>query len=179
MVRRFPNILVTGTPGTGKTTLCDQLTELFPPIKGENGLTHLNIGQLIKDHQLFTEWDDDLDVPIFDDDLLLDHLQPLMEDDRGGQLVDFHSAEFFPPQWFDLIVVLRAETHVLFDRLQCRGYPESKIQENVESEIFQTVLDHIREQFDSKVEIWEVQNNTISEQNVLLERISSTLKAIN
>lgn len=94
MTRRFPNILVTGTPGTGKTTLCEQLVEMFPnpshkSLNGGSfdqiGFTHIKVGQLIKEHQLYNEWDDDLNVPVFDDHLVLDHLQSIMEDEDGGK----------------------------------------------------------------------------------------------
>jgi adenylate kinase len=38
----------------------------------------------------------------------------------GGVVVDYHSCDFFPEDWFDLIVVLRTSTEVLFDRLEKR-----------------------------------------------------------
>ena len=36
---------------------------------------------------------------------------------RSGCIVDFHSCGFFPERWFDLVLVLRASTEALFDRL--------------------------------------------------------------
>lgn len=39
---------------------------------------------------------------------------------EGGYIVDFHSCDFFPERWFDLVVVLRANTAVLYDRLKER-----------------------------------------------------------
>jgi adenylate kinase len=38
---KVPNILVTGTPGTGKTTLCQLLNESL-------SFTYLNLGKIIK-----------------------------------------------------------------------------------------------------------------------------------
>ncbi len=47
--RRRPNVLVTGTPGVGKTTFCDGLAEA-------SGLTHLELGKLIREKQLYREF---------------------------------------------------------------------------------------------------------------------------
>ena len=62
-----------------------------------------------------------------------------MDSDEGGIVVDYHACEFFPERWFDLVIVLRCDNTILFDRLTERNYPEKKIRENVECEIFGTV----------------------------------------
>ena len=49
---------------------------------------------------------------------LLDHMEPLMS--TGGKVVDFHSCDLFPERWFQLVVVLRADTNVLYGRLEKR-----------------------------------------------------------
>ena len=51
---------------------------------------------------------------------------------EGGTVVEYHSCDFFPERWFDLVVVLQAETSVLWDRLAegGRNYSEAKIKEN-------------------------------------------------
>jgi len=45
-----------------------------------------------------------------------------MEDmmEEGGNVVDFHSCDFFPERFFDLVLVLRADNTTLYDRLQQR-----------------------------------------------------------
>lgn len=50
-------------------------------------------------------------------------------------------------RWFDVVVVLRCPTEKLYDRLQSRGYSEFKIKENVECEIFGTLLEEARESY--------------------------------
>lgn len=100
------------------------------------------------------------------------HLSP------SGKLVDFHSAEFLPAEWFDLVLVLSAETHILYDRLVKRGYSQAKVMENIEAEIFQSILSDIKEEFDDKIEIWVAPNNTLAEQNELLHRIRLSLQQI-
>lgn len=49
-----------------------------------------------------------------------------MEDEHGlnvpagGNVVDYHGCDFFPERYFSLVVVLRTDTSVLWERLQAR-----------------------------------------------------------
>lgn len=56
-----PNILVTGTPGTGKTTVCGMLA-------AATSLRHVEIGTLVKQEQLHCGWDEEFDCYIIDED---------------------------------------------------------------------------------------------------------------
>lgn len=38
----------------------------------------------------------------------------------GGYIIDWHACDLFPKSWIDLIVVLRVESNVLYDRLTAR-----------------------------------------------------------
>ena len=59
--RQRPNILVTGTPGTGKTTTCELLA-------AATGLRHINIGDVVKKEELHHGWDDEYNCFIIDED---------------------------------------------------------------------------------------------------------------
>ena len=50
-----------------------------------------------------------------------------------------HSSDFYPERWFDIVVVLRTDNTVLYDRLAGRGYTQHKITSNVECEIMRVV----------------------------------------
>lgn len=53
---------------------------------------------MVKEQNLYHEWNDEFDVPEFDDDLVCGALQP--EILSGGCIVDFHSCDFMPKEWF-------------------------------------------------------------------------------
>lgn len=76
---------------------------------------------------------------------LMDFLEPQME--SGGNIVEYHSCDFFPERWFDAVFVIQCNNTILYDRLQERGYNERKIKENIECEIFQMVLNEAKESY--------------------------------
>ncbi|KAG5051112.1 hypothetical protein AAZX31_02G071900 [Glycine max] len=136
--RKKPNILVTGTPGTGKTTMCTALAEATQ-------LRHINVGELVKEKNLHDGWDDELDCHVLNEDLVCDELEDVMEE--GGNIVDYHGCDFFPERWFDCVVVLQTDNTVLYDRLSRRGYKDSKLSNNIECEIFQVLLEEAKESY--------------------------------
>merc|ERR1719221_1177518 len=111
-----------------------------------------------------------MDCSIFDDEMVCEALEPLLEE--GGHIVDFHSSGFFQDDWFDLVIVLRADTSVLYSRLERRHYPEPKIKQNVEAEIFQECLEEAREAFgDSEVEVLELKHDTQEELEAAVRQV--------
>ena len=59
--RLVPNILVTGTPGTGKSTTSSE-------VASRTGLEHVCIGDVARVGELYDGYDDDLQCPIIDED---------------------------------------------------------------------------------------------------------------
>lgn len=85
-------------------------------------------------------------MPEFDVDMVCDELEPYMSK-QGGIILEFHSCDFFPERWFDLVVLLRCNNTDLYDRLKERGYSEKKITENIECEIFGVLQEEVRESY--------------------------------
>jgi adenylate kinase len=161
--RTQPNILITGTPGTGKTSLAETICEVLK-------LTRININELVQQHQCHEGHDSEYDTLILDEDKLLDVMEPLMSE--GGKVVDYHSCDFFPERWFDLVLVLQTTTEVLYDRLQSRGYSDKKINENMECEIMQIVIESARESYQPEI-VHSVPSNTIEDMENNCERLKS------
>lgn len=61
MSRRLPNIIITGTPGVGKTSHCELLAE-------RTGLKHIAINDVVKDRECHEGWDDEYQSWIVDED---------------------------------------------------------------------------------------------------------------
>ena len=61
--RNGPVIVITGTPGTGKSTTASMLVEASPI-----PLTHINVGDLVKQHSLHDGFDEEWQSYLVDDD---------------------------------------------------------------------------------------------------------------
>ncbi|XP_013790022.1 adenylate kinase isoenzyme 6-like [Limulus polyphemus] len=160
--RSLPNVLVTGTPGTGKSTLCSEISQI-------SGLEWLNIGEIAKAGQLYDGYDEVLECPVIDEDQMVDELEDKMTD--GGKIIDYHGCDFFPQRWFDVVFVLRTNNTILYDRLATRGYRGHKLESNIECEIFQTLLDEAKESYNSQI-VYELQSNTPDDLEDNIEKIS-------
>ena len=60
-MRTSPNIIVTGTPGVGKTTHSELLAQ-------NSGLTHLDINKVVKERNCSDGYDEELKSTIVDED---------------------------------------------------------------------------------------------------------------
>lgn len=112
----LPNIVVTGTPGCGKSSLAAAVAKAVP------GTVHVDLSRIIKEKKLYSEWDDEMNASIFDEELVADYIDELYEQrmETGGIILDFHSVRFLPAEFFDRVFVLRCETAALFDRSSLR-----------------------------------------------------------
>ncbi|XP_059152973.1 adenylate kinase isoenzyme 6-like [Physella acuta] len=140
--RVAPNIMIAGTPGTGKSTLAKELSQ-------RSGLNYINIGEVAEQADCMDGYDEELQCGILDEDKVIDELEETMS--AGGNIVDYHSCEFFPQRWFDIVFVLRTDNTILHSRLTERGYNEKKIEGNISSEIFQVILDAAKDSYPEEI----------------------------
>ena len=138
----------------GKTSLAKSVAEV-------TGLTHVNVGDVVKEQGFIETRDEEFDTLIPDEDSLLDHLENIMVE--GGKVADYHSSELFPERWFQLVVVLRCSTEQLYDRLVARGYSDKKREENTECEIIGICAEEARESYPSAT-ILELPSNSVEDQ---------------
>jgi adenylate kinase len=141
------------------------------------GFKHIAVGQLIADKRLWEERDDERDCTIYSDELLDEEIQKIISaHPDGGLLFDFHASDIVPPNSLDLVVVLQCESDILWRRLADRGYAESKVRENTEAEIFQTILNEVAEDFTEQMVI-VIQSNTPEDLENGVAKIEEMLNA--
>lgn len=118
-------VVVTGTPGTGKTTATDRL---------DYRVVHLN--DVIREAGLWTDRDEERDSLVADLDAVAAWVEANVEADPVV-VVESHLAHHLDA---DRVVVLRCEPSELERRLRDRGESAPKARENAESEALDVVL---------------------------------------
>jgi len=116
---------LTGTPGTGKTTLCSILERC--------GYRVVMLSDLIDEMALYESIEED-GTRVIDEEVLRKALECL----RGEDMVLEGHLSYLAPA--DLVVVLRLHPDALRERLAVRGYPEDKTGDNVEAEALGAIL---------------------------------------
>ena len=173
-------ILITGTPGTGKTSLTKEVHESLI----SEGVTSkiIDINELIHSNVVKSRYDSRLDTKVYDDrDLCKILKQRLIKDRESSEvlLLDTHTPSSIPKDAPDLVVVLKCRTDVIYDRLAARGYIQAKIDENVSCEIMQVVHEEAHDRF-TKAEIVVVSSNDSDDlkdnKDTILEHIQSYQK---
>jgi len=165
-MRASPNIIVTGTPGVGKTIHCETLAQ-------STGLKHFDISRLVKERECHEGWDEEYKSWIVDEDKLLDSIEDEVKE--GGYILDWHACEVFPKSWIDLVVVLRVDSKIHYDRLTARGYKDKKLEENIDSEIMEVLLQEAKESYDEEIVV-ELKSNTTEDMESNVERIQQWIQ---
>ncbi|MBN1923659.1 MAG: AAA family ATPase [Nanoarchaeota archaeon] len=125
-------VLVTGTPGTGKTTNARKIAYALK-------LPYYNVTTIINTHPSVIE-KMEKGVRVISPKLKT-VLKRVLPDDF---VIDTHLIEYVPD--YDVLVILRCEPKELKKRLKERSYSEEKIKENLEVEI----LDYFTQKAETK-----------------------------
>lgn len=152
----------------GKTTLSEELAS-------KTGLHHLSINEVVKKHDIgeSSTDPDDPNTKIVDEDRLLDVIENDLQE--GGQIVDWHACDLFPPSLIDLVCVIRCDNKLLYDRLKGRGYGEKKLQENLDCEIMEVLLQEARDAYDEGVVV-ELKSEKTEDVDESVERIEQWIR---
>ena len=139
------SIIITGTPGTGKTTISKKLSLLLkkdPEFKGKtgkNGIKMIHLSRFVRDEGLIDDRDE-VDPGKMAKVLSESLNGPLDGSVASGtpiHIVDGHMSHFLAKKHAKLCIVCRTDLKKLKRRLKKRGYSEEKIRNNLESEIFE------------------------------------------
>ncbi len=115
---------ITGTPGTGKSSVCRLL---------QNRYRIIDLNAVIRAKGFYTGMDRVRGCLIAD----LARLQEYLDREPGPLVIEGHLSHLLQP---DIAIVLRTSPAVLTARLTQKGFHTRKIRENVEAEMLDVIL---------------------------------------
>lgn len=156
---KLPRVLViTGTPGVGKTRVSKVLTERL------EGL-YISLTDIVNGENLRLDVDSERDTVIADLRRLSDRVSNIISESSCDVVVDGHYAsEVVSSEVVSYAFVLRIEPDKLRQRLRERGYSEGKVLENLASEVLDVCLfDAVARYGVEKVDEIEVTHKDVDE----------------
>ena len=145
-------IAITGSPAVGKSTISDLLAG--------HGWKVESVVELAKRLDCEGEYDDLMDCVEIDIHKLAERFIPNTD---YNIIVDGHLSHFLE---VDAIIILRCEPAKLRTRLESRGYPEAKVNANVEWELIAGTWSEIAE-FEIDVPILELDTTTSTSEELV------------
>jgi adenylate kinase len=134
-VKRFRRvILVTGTPGVGKTSISRSLASNLDAV-------YVSLGELVERERLISGVDKARGTLIADTDRVSKRMQEVIKSSERDVIVDGHYAvDVVPTKDVHLVFVLRRDPRELKSVMEDRGFKERKLWENLAAEILDVCL---------------------------------------
>ncbi len=120
-------IIVTGTPGTGKTSVSRLLAEKL-------GCIHLDVSRCVIENRMYVSYDEERQSYVIDEDKVREAIKKLVETSKCI-VIDIHYPELLDFLQPDIVIILRTAPETLERRLKPRNWPEDKVKENIMAEI--------------------------------------------
>nr|MEB3825516.1 AAA family ATPase [Desulfurococcales archaeon] len=133
-------ILITGTPGTGKTSITSILSD-------KTKCKPVNLSKLVLDEELAVPDPSGRETLVLDKvEYLVKRLDRLLEKEKC-LIIDTHYPSIIQPlaSKLELVVVLRTQPQILYERLTRRKWSPRKVVENVEAEFIGIVRSEVDE----------------------------------
>jgi len=136
-------IIVTGTPGTGKTVVAKRTAR-------QKGCKYVDVNKLIKEKKIYDSYDRKRKAFDVDTKKLNKFLIKLILEEKTKKIkclvLDSHLTHYLPSRYVDLCIVTKTDLKKLKKRLEKRGYSKQKVRENMDAEIFDVCLHEAKEE---------------------------------
>jgi adenylate kinase len=158
---------LTGTPGTGKTSIAEQLKI--------QDITIVDVNDFAITHDCVIEYDHERDTQIIDMEKL--NIQICKEQYEQKLIcIEGHLSHLL--QCIEKVIVLRCHPKELLSRLQKKGWNRTKIQENLDAEMLDIILCESINQHDESntYEIDTTNSNPIQCSSIIIDLIRHGFK---
>jgi adenylate kinase len=125
-------LIISGTPGTGKTTVSKNLLNFC-------NAKVISLNELAITEKLIINYDTERETSVINEKKLVRYVIKLIESYRKLDIeliiIESHFSDIVPGQYIDFVIILRCDPDELCVRLKKRDYKREKVRENVQSEI--------------------------------------------
>jgi adenylate kinase len=151
-------LIISGSPGTGKTSLAKYLFDIFK-------IPYISLGDYAIQNNLIIEEDEERDTKVIDENGLIGSIILELEKSSSELMtIEGHYADIMPDERIKYAVLLRTNPFELEKRLQKRNYSTNKINENVQAEILSDCGSYLSEkQLDGKILEYDTSEMKIEE----------------
>ncbi len=125
-------VVITGTPGVGKTSAAKKVSEM-------RGWGLLELGALAQVGAIGGK-DAERGALIIEPRRLKAAIRKALKVEGGEFVAEGHYGDMVPKEFVKKAIVIRLDPFELEARLKARGYPEKKVKENVQAEILDSCL---------------------------------------
>ncbi len=126
------NIIISGTPGCGKTSVAKELTNLLMA-------KMFSLNDLAISNNFSFEYDEERKTYLVDFEVFLPYVLKKIEEIKNTKLkyliIEGHFSDIIPENYIDYAFILRCDPDVLYKRLEKKNYSQAKIIENIQAEI--------------------------------------------
>jgi adenylate kinase len=133
------NIVISGTPGCGKTSVAKELSELL-------NAQLISLNELAISDKFAFEYDSKRKTYIVDFDIflpyILEKVKEFQKDNLPYLIIESHFSDIIPDDLIDYAFILRCDPDELVKRLDKKNYDVEKINENVQAEILGDCINH-------------------------------------
>ncbi len=147
--RHLMIVALTGTPGTGKTSVSEILRK--------KGYAVVDLNRVVKQHNFVFDYDKERKCRVADIKKIDDYIQ---KQNKNPIIVEGHIAHLLS---VDTVIVLRCSPRILSKRLKKKKYDKKKILENAEAEAVDAVTVEALERCKN---VYEIDTTKITQEKV-------------
>ena len=163
------NIIISGTPGCGKTSVARELSNLI------NGRI-ISLNELASSDDFSFEYDEERKTFIVDFKIFLPYvlkkIKKIKKSNPPFLIIESHFSDIIPNKLIDYAFILRCYPDELVIRLKEKNYSSKKITENIQSEILGNCVNYFIKK-KAKKPLFEIDTTHLT-----IETVAKTIKRI-
>ena len=163
------NIIISGTPGCGKTSVAKELSNL---ISGRI----ISLNELAISEDFSFEYDEDRKTLIVDFKIFLPYvlkkIKKIKKINPSFLIIESHFSDIIPNKLVDYVFILRCYPDELVNRLKEKNYDSKKITENIQAEILGNCVNYFIKK-KTKKPLFEIDTTHLT-----IDSVAKTIKRI-